>query len=184
MRNILISVAVFITLSLAGAYTYFSGKEYVVKITELQIQDTMQETLPLTKTYLFIFQITLDSPRVELINGSDRIKAGLDITLNIQLGNENKPLGGSADISGGVKYLSNEGSFYLTNPVIEQLSIQGVPQEYTDRVTNVVESALAEYYSTHPAYKLKAGDIKQAAAQLVLRDVIIENQELVITLGI
>ncbi len=184
MRKILISVIVVLALSAVGAYTYFSGKEYVVKITELQIQDKMQETLPFTKTYLFIFQITLDSPRVELINGSDRIKAGLDITLNIQLGSESKPLGGSVDASAGVQYVSNEGNFYLTNPVVEKLSIQGVPQEYTDRVTNVVESALAEYYSTHPAYKLKAGDLKQTAAKLVLRGVIIENQELVVTLGI
>jgi hypothetical protein len=184
LRNILIAVIVALALSVAGVYTYFSGKEYVVKVTELQIQDKMQETLPLTKTYLFIFQITLDSPRVELVNGSDRIKAGLDLTLNIQLGNENKPLGGSVDASGGVRYVSSEGSFYLTDPVVEHLTIQGVPQEYTDRVTKVVESALAEYYSTHPAYQLKAGDLKQAAAKLVLRGVIIENQELVVTLGI
>ena len=182
--TVLISVVVALTVAIAGAYMYFSGKEYVIKITELQIQEKMREALPLSKTYLFVFQVSLDSPRIELTNGSDRIRAGLDITMNVKLGNEDLPLGGSVDASGGVKYVSNEGSFYLTDPEVENLSIQGVPQQYADRVTQVVELALAEYYSAHPVYRLKTDDIKQATAKLVLKDVTIQNQELVVTLGI
>lgn len=155
----------------------------MIKITERQIQEKLQQTLPLKKSYLFIFGVTLDSPRIELINGSDRINAGLDIILNVQLGSENKPLCGSVDVSGGVRYVSNDGGFYLTDPVVEQLTIRGLPKEYTQRATKVIETVLTEYYSMHPVYKLKAGDIKQVATKLVLRKVIIENQELVVTLG-
>lgn len=184
MRNILIAAAIVLAVSITGAYFYFSGKEYVVRISESEIQEMMQEALPFTKTYLFIFKITLDNPRVELANGSDRIKAGLDIVLNIQLGKDGIPLSGSADLSGGVLYEPIDGSFYLTNIEVEQLSIQGVPEEYTDRVASVVGAALADYYSTRPAYQLESDDLKQAAALLVLRDVNIENNELIVTLGL
>lgn len=90
----------------------------------------------------------------------------------------------SVDLSGGVLYAANQGSFYLTNIEVEQLSIQGVSQEYTDRVPNLVDAALTDYCSSHLAYRLENGDFKQVAATLLLKDVIVENNELIVTLGI
>jgi len=184
MKSILVGAIVIILIAAAGAYFYFSGKEYVLKIPENEIQEKMAEKLPLTKSYLFIFQVTLDNPRVDLENGSERINAGLDVILNIKLSEEKLPLGGSIDVSGGIKYSPDEGAFYLANPIIEHFSIQGIPDKYIGKVTTVLGKALADYYVTHPVYKLKSGDAKQAAAKLVLKNVIVENEELVVTLGI
>ncbi len=43
---------------------------------------------------------------------------------------------------------------------------------------------MAKYYEENPIYTLRVTDAKQAAARMVLKDVIIENKELVVTLGI
>jgi hypothetical protein len=43
---------------------------------------------------------------------------------------------------------------------------------------------LAKYCVDRPVYTLKAGDVKRAAARLVLRGVTVENRELVVTLGL
>lgn len=184
MKEIAISLIVLLVVAVGGTVYYFSGKEYIFGFSASQIQEKLNEKLPLTKSYLFIFQVTLDNPRVSLEDGSSRVKAGLDIILNIQAGKEPKPLGGSMDVSGGIRYSSERGEFFLTDPIIERLAVQGIPDLYTDKVNSVLTKALAEYYASHPIYSLKAYDSKQAAAQLVLKNVVVEKGELVVTLGI
>jgi len=168
----------------AGTLYYFSGKEYVFRFTENQLQEKLDTKLPLTKSYFIIFQVTLDHPRITLINGSKRVNAGLDIILNIRLNNEKRPLGGSLDVSGGVIYLPDKGQFFLTDPLIENLSIQGIPENFTEKANIVLTKALAEFYTAHPIYTLRRTDVKRAVAKLVLKDVVIEKNELVATLGI
>ena len=140
--------------------------------------------MPFTNTYLLIFKITLDNPRVTLPESSSRVEAGLDVSLNIRIGDEPKSLGGSIDASGTPAYVPEEGAFYLTDPVIEDLAVQGVPDEHAAKVNDVLTKALAAYYAERPIYTLKETDIKQSIARLVLKRVIVENGELVITLGI
>ena len=184
MRKIAIALTVLLVVAVGGTVYYFSGKEYIFRFSANQIQEKINAKLPLTKSYLFIFQVTLDKPRVALEDRSRRVKAGLDIVLNIQAGNEPKPLGGSVDVSGGVRYSPQTAEFFLTDPIIERLAVQGVPELYTQKVNSVLTQALAEYYASHPIYTLKATDTKQAAARLVLKDVIIDKGELVVTLGL
>lgn len=168
----------------AGTYYYFFGKEYIVRLTEPEIQEKLEEKLPLTKTYLFIINVTLDNPRVNLQDGSSRVSAGLDVVFNITLNKNPKPLGGKVDASGGILYLAEKGQFFLTNPVVENLDVQGIPRQYTDKANIALSKALAEYYENHPIYTLHATDVKQAAARMILKNVIIENRELVVTLGL
>ncbi len=184
MKKVSSSSAFVLLISVSVVYFYFSGKEFVVRISEQTIQEKMAEKMPLSKIYFYIFQVTFDNTRVDLSNGSDRVNAGMDVILNIKLANENKPLGGSIDISGGIRYFPEEGQFYLAKPKIEDLSIQGVPEKYADKVRTVLGKALAEYYLKHPIYQFKSKNIKQSAAKLILKKVTIENQELVLFLGI
>ncbi len=179
------AVVVVVVLAIAaGAYFYFSGKEYTFRFTEDQLQEKLAKKLPFTKTYLLILVVTLDNPRVTLREGSSRVQAGLDVFLNIQIGEEPKPFGGSIDASGVPAYVPEEGAFYLTDPVIENLAVQGIPAKYAARVNSILTKAVARYYAERPIYTLKNTNIKQSAARLVLKGVIVENGELVITLGL
>ena len=101
MKKIAIIVGVLVLVSAIGAYFYFAGKEYELRFTESKIEEMLASKLPLTKTYLFIIQVTLDNPRVMLENGSNRVNAGMDVSLNITINNNADPLGGSIDVSGG-----------------------------------------------------------------------------------
>jgi hypothetical protein len=180
-------VTIFVLLVVAavgGGYYYFSGKEYVFRFSENQIREKLSTRLPLTKTYLLIFQVTLDNPRVSLLDNSKRVNAGLDIVLNIRFGGETRPLGGTIDASGEIKYVPATGQFFLTDPVIEHLAVHGIPDGYAEKVSSALTKALAAYYADHPIYSLTATDAKHAAARLVLKNVIVENHELVVTLGI
>jgi len=182
-RNFVVLLAVFIAVIL-GAYLYYSGKEFVVRISEAQIQDRINQKLPFNRSYLLIFEVGLDRPRVNLIENSNRVRAGLDLTLNISVGTAQLRLGGSLDASGGLKYVADRGEFFLSDPMIESLQVQGIPAKYIDRVRMVLIKALTEFYGEHPIYTLNFFDLKQAATRLVLKDVAVKDKELVITLGI
>lgn len=179
----IVAVVIFIAV-MPGTYYYFSGKEYVVHLSEPEIVGKLKKRLPLTRTCLFIIQVTLDNPRVLLENGSNRVEAGLDVVFNITLNKNSKPMGGTVDASGGIVYLAEKGQFFLTDPLVENLQARGIPDEYTNKVNIALTKALAEYYEKHPIYTWRATDAKQAVARMVLKDVIVDNRELVVTLGI
>ena len=179
-----IAIVILLIAAVVGTYFYFSGKEYIFRFSENQIHEKLAQKLPLTQKYLLIFEVTLDNPRVTLTNGSDRVSAGLDIILNIWVNKNTKPLGGTIDASGGVEYVSEKGEFFLTDPVVEHFAVQGIPDKYTEQVNKVLTKALNKYYETHPIYTLRPTDLKHAAARLILKNVIIENQQLIVTLGI
>lgn len=184
MSKIVVAVVGILLLAAAAAFFYFSGKEYTVRIPEEEIREKMNEKLPLTKTYFIFLDLTLDNPRVELKEGSNRVHAGLDATLNIKLNKNPKPLGGTIDASGGVEYRRESGEFFLTDPVIENLAIQGIPEKHTDKVKEAASKLLTKWYSENPIYSLSSLDTKRAAAKMLLKSVLVENKELVITLGI
>jgi len=168
----------------AGFYFFFHGRTYVFTFSEAQLQEQIGKRLPLTKTYFLIIQITLDHPRVALVEHTNHVKAGLDVQLNIHVGREEKALGGSVDVSGGVKYVPGKGQLFLTDPVIEQFSVQGVPEKLTAKVNDALTKFLGEYYAAHPLYTLRATDTKQALTRLLLREVIVRDKTLVVTLGL
>ena len=72
----------------------------------------------------------------------------------------------------------------MTEPVIERLELHGVPASYASKAKGVLTRAVAEYYSTQPIYSLEKTKAKHLAARLVLKDVVVQDGKLVITLGI
>ena len=167
-----------------GAYFYFSDKEYVFRFSEADLQDRLNAAMPVRKTYLFIFVIVLDNPRVTLIDGTERVHGGLDITLNLYREDVSVPLGGAIDVSGGIRYDSATGQLFLTDPAIEHVAVQGMPAGEAEIANKALTWALGEYYRERPIYTLSYTDVRQAAAKLVLKNVVVKNGELVITLGI
>lgn len=184
MRKTLPVLAAVLFIGVLGVFLYLQGKEYTFRFTETELQEKLAERLPIRKTYLFIFEVVLDEPRLALIEGLDRVNAGLDVTLNIYINDEPLPLGGEVDASGGVRYDAAEGQFFLTDPIIENLQVQGIPARYTDRVNSVLTKAIGEYYADRPIYTLDKSNVKTATAKLVLKDVVVENSVLIVTLGI
>lgn len=183
MKKSVFTATLLILLAGSSAYFYFSRREYVVRITETQIREKLESKLPITKHYFTIVELTLNNPRVALKNGTSRVTAGLDATLNITALPNPKPLAGTIDVSSGINYLAETGQFFLSNPKIEDLQIQGIPQILQTKVLEALSKALTEYFQKNPIYTLR-NNVKQAAVRMVLKSVKIENQELVITLGI
>lgn len=184
MNKIFLYIGGAIALAIFGLYLYFNDREYVVTIPEQTIRAKLNEKLPLSKTYLFIFDVSLDNPRIDLDSENNRIAIGLDVLLNIRVNDNDEPLGGSVDVSGTIKYISEDGAFYLNEPIIENLSIEGLSEKYKSKASTVVEKALTSFYSTRPIYTLKSSDVKQATAKMILKKLVVKEKSIVVTLGI
>jgi hypothetical protein len=184
MKKTIPVVVISILLLLGGLYYYYSGKGVVVRISEPEIISQLNKKLPLTKTYFFIIEVTLKNPRVTLVEGSSRVKAGIDVVLNIKVNHHKKPLGGTLDVSSGVKYVSDSGEFYLTDPIVESLGVQGIPEKHMDKVNKALSKMVQKYYEEHPIYTLRATDLKKSVARMVLKNVVVEDRHLVISLGL
>jgi len=167
----------------AAGYLYFANRDFQLRISEAQIQQKLADKLPHSKTYLGIFRLTLDNPRVKLLADSGRIRAGLDLQLASELGGR-EPLSGSVDLSGRLRYVADESQFYLADVKIEQLQLHGLADKQQRQARLAISAALGEYLSHHPIYRLKPGDFKQAAARLVVKDVRVSGDTLVVTMGL
>lgn len=171
-----------LALLAAGAWYYFNNGALRVAITKEEILQRLNEKLPLEKTYLYVFKVTFDSPRVELLETSKRINAGLDIALEITLLNESEPLRGSIDASAGVRYASAEGAFYLEEPTIETLELDGLPEQLAERAHSVLAQGLSSYFKSQPIYQLTERQ-SHKAAKAVLQDISIEADRIILHLG-
>jgi hypothetical protein len=183
MKKIALFGALILASILVAGCLYLPERDLSLHFTETQLQDKLNAKLPAPKTYLTIFNITLENAKVHLRNGSNKISIGLDVVLNLKGQGAYPPLVGKIEVSAGVAYVPETAQFFLVEPIMDSLSMQGIPKIYAEKVTSALSKALAAYYAEHPVYQLKSTDYKQAAARFVLKSVDVENQELVLKLG-
>ncbi len=183
MRIVVATIAILL-IAAVGAFYLLRDRDYVFRFSEPELRGKLDEQLPWSERYLFIFEVTLDNPRIDLIEGSDRVAGGVDATLNIYVNNNPKPLAGAVDLTGGVRYASEEGAFYLTDPVIEKVAIRGIPGAYANKANAALSSALSAFYRSRPIYKLDGTKAPHQATRLLLKDVVVKDEHLVVTLGL
>lgn len=74
--------------------------------------------------------------------------------------------------------------FFLDDADVVRLDIQGIPQQWEEKVTAVASKAARELHATKPVYTLEAKDAKTAAAKMLLKGFEVRDQEIHVTLGI
>jgi len=183
-RRSIILVICALALVLAGSVWYFHDKRFVVVITQKQIDEALQSKFPVTKKHLLLFQIIYSNPHVSLLPDANRIEVGLDAVLNIGFREQSKNVNGTAVATTGLAYRSETYQFFLSEPELKKLSIQGIPQEHVDKVTSLASSTLSDYLQKHPIYTLKAKDMKTATVKFLLKDVQVKSNEVHATLGL
>ena len=184
MKTVIASLLLALLLLGMAGYLFYSGKSYEVRISRAQIEQKLAEKMPIQKTYLYIFDLTLDNPRVALGKNNGLIQAGLDIRLKILGRGESREFTGSVDASGALKYVAGDGQFYLSGLVIDKLSVEGLDPQKTAKLRGILQTALGEYLAARPIYTLQGDEFKGIAAKLVLRDVAVSDDALLVTLGL
>lgn len=184
MKKPLTIAVLVVVVALVGAFVHFKGRRYQVVIPQEKIDSMLSERFPATKEYLIIFSITYSNPRVTLLEDEDRVRLGLDATINFKLDDQPKQLGGGATVTCGIRYDSETQEFFLDDAVFERLEVEGVPEKWLKKVHEVASEAAREFVQSKAVYRLEAKDAKTAAAKLALKDFEVREQEIHVWLGL
>lgn len=183
-RTLIITGLVLIVVMVTAGVVALKGERFSLVLTEEQIQQRLDARFPVTKRYLLVIGLTFSEPKVELAEGSDRIGFGVTTAVNLTVGGATKPLGGRAAISSGLRYDPQDFSFYLDDPRIESLHVQGIPVAYIEQVNEGALALAQERINRTKIHTLRPDQFQQAAARLVLKEVTVTDGRLVITLGL
>ena len=170
------------------AILFVWGRTYTVVLTETQLTESLNEKFPFEKKYLSIFKLRFSNPKLQLLTGSNRIDFGCDVTTNIPSGTgpeaDAGSISGTARLSGSLRYEATDAAIYVDDPQVEELRILGLSDKLTEKLTKTVRKAAKEFLSRAPLYRLKPTDVKTTAAKLILKNAVIKDKTLILTLGV
>lgn len=181
-RTLVVACAILLATA-AAAYHFARGGSVVLAFTEAELQQRVAALPPYTRTYLGVVRVTVEDPRVSLVDGAGRVRAGSDVEVEAGIGARTAALGGSVEASAGIRYDPETGAFHLTDVEVERIDLPGLPEAHAPRVRDAVSRALRAYYDRHPVYTLRPTDTRRAAARLLLKDVTVRGDRLLLTLG-
>jgi len=173
MKKILL-VILFLYSSTGLAFTY------TLELSEPELQDKANALMPLEKKKFFITTI-LTNPTIDLVNGSEDINLTTDVQVKAP-GN----LSGSGVVSfiGSIRYQNESGSFYFDNLRVVSLEIEQLPKEALPKVQKVLEFVAKKFLAVKPVYTFKDNNLKHKLAKAALKSVRIENEKLLVLLGV
>jgi hypothetical protein len=145
MKRFLIIAGILVVALLAGTLLYFHGRRYHVTITQAQIDEALRTRFPLTKSHLLIFRITYSNPRLKLLPDTNRVEVGMDAELNLRTDGEPRSLAGSAVVTAGLLYRDDTKQFFLSDPKLNELRIQGLPQQHLEKFTPFASTVLLRH---------------------------------------
>ncbi len=171
-RNLLFLILLSISqLTLAFSYT--------MEIPEQEIQKKVSAMMPVEKQKLFA-TIKVSDARVRLIKESDEIGVGANLEVSAPGGIKST---GQVKLKGSINYDASKGAFYLDNPVIENIAIDQLPEQFHPQVKQLTQVAIGNALARYPVYQFKDSDIKHKAAKAVLKSVAVKKDKLLVTLG-
>lgn len=182
MKKLFIAGAIPLLLLVILAILVLSTKEYVIVLSQEQLQQKLDDVFPIEKKYLVALTVTLSNPVLNLHEGANRIDFRVDAATKVPL--KEHPLKGSGQLSGGIRFDPQEGKFYLDDSRIDELTIEALPDKYADKLKTAASLGVRQFLNRRPIYTLKDSDIKHSIAKLVLKNVIVEKGALKITLGL
>ena len=179
----------FVLLALIGVVAiatlvYFKGRRYEVVISQEMIDGALAERYPVSKRYLILLRITFSEPVATLLPDSNRVRVGMGAELDFKRGDQDQRVGGSVSVLTGIRYSSEQHQFFLDDPQIEKVELQGVPPEFADRVASGVLAISKEHLESLPIYTLRADDAKKSIARLLLKEFQVRDGAIYLTLGI
>jgi len=174
-RRILISL---LALAVLGGCAVFLAQQYgdklAIELTEQDLQTRLATRFPIQNCALVIVCIDITSPKLKLVENSDRIALSADIAATVL----QRRYAGVLAFSGKVRYVAQEGEFFLDDIEIHRLDLEGVPANYTEMLRSRGPAVLRSVLATKPIYTLKADNAQQRLARLAVRDVRVVNGKL------
>jgi hypothetical protein len=169
---------IFIFLSFVSQLVF--ALDYTHEITQQEIQEKVSAFMPIEKKKYFV-TVKVLNPKIDLIKTTDEIGIFANIEVIAPGGIKGS---GEVMIKGTLDYGPKEGSFYFKNPTIISLVIDKIPHKFIPKIQGIVQKALSMAMAVYPVYTFKDDNLKHTLAKAVLKSLKVENEKLVLTLGV
>jgi hypothetical protein len=158
------------------AYAFSYTKEF----TEVELQEKVEGMMPLEKKKFFV-TVIITEPKLDLIEGSNEFGIQTHIEAIAPGGIKGN---GLTNITGSISYKPDEGAFYMDNPVIVDLKINGIAEKYHPKIKKIAQAIVSKFLSSRPVYKLRDDNLKHKLAKATLDSVLVQNEKLLVTLSV
>lgn len=162
MKYLLIGLCIFAPLAYA----------YDLVVTEEQIQTTLNDRLPFARQSQFM-TLTIQRADIDLLGNGSRVGMVNDFILTTTVGLQSR---GTITAEGDVRFDDGEDSFYIDNPQVIDVDIEGIPAMYRNSVINLAQQTLAPAISGQPVYTL-TDDGEQKLAKMLLKEMTISEDD-------
>lgn len=166
-----------LSLIVANSANAFS---YTKTFTEEELQARLESVMPIERKKFFL-TVVVSEPALALI--SDENKLGIEATIQATV-----PGGfsgsGRANVVGSIDYNAEEGAFYIREPEVVSLSINGIPERHHNSVKAFAQTLLATSLSAYPVFRFQDDNLKHKLAKSTLESVVVENQKLLVKLRV
>lgn len=153
-----------------------------INLSENQIESQMSGYFPYHKEALMgNLKLDLSQPDLILKEGSNRA----ELAINSVVTTAGTAWPGKLTFSFGLDYAEDTGTFYLVEPRLEKMAMDGVPAAVTSSFTQYMLPLLQQYLTRVPVYTLKAdASTGQNIARRTLKKIAIRDKSLQVTLGV
>ena len=148
---------------------------YDMVVTEEQIQTTLNQRLPFARQSQFL-TLTIERADIDLQGQGNRVGMVNDFILTTTVGLQSR---GTITAEGDVRFDDAEDSFYIDNPQVIDVDIEGMPPMYRNSVIKLAQQTLAPAISGQPVYTL-TDDGEQKLAKMLLKEMTISEDEVVL----
>jgi hypothetical protein len=151
---------------------------YTLEISEHELQNKLSAMMPMERKFL-VASVIISNPEVKLLKVSNKISIFSNITVIAPDGAKKT---GRIQFTGNLIYDAPQAAFYFKNPVIENLEIDHLPEQYAPDIKQIVQLALGHAMALYPVYTLQDSDLRQKYVKSVLETVTVNDGKLQVTL--
>lgn len=149
-----------------------------IRLTENDIQQQLQALMPLHHQQGPLLMV-IDEPSLTLLADSNRIGLRVRMQLTSSLGLQSR---GWLSASSGIRYEREEYAFYLQNPELTEIHIEGMSPALQMQIKPLIETWLLPALSQQPMYRLREDDMMEAMARNMLQSITVEHDAVVLRL--
>lgn len=131
-----------------------------VEISRDELLAKMGKQFPMTKRVMKLLDVSAALPRLDLQGDKNRVALGVDLTAReLIMGGEHK---GQVVLSFGLRFEPKDLSIRLTQPRIEQVMVDGLPQVYQRALSTLGAQLVEDSLNDYVVHQLKPEDLRTA----------------------
>ena len=156
------------------------AQAYTLTMTQKDLQKMTEVWFPIRQATA-IGDVKLSSPKILLTKDSDRLSFAVNIRLEMP---DQYIAKGDCVIDGELDYNAERGEFYLREPRLLKLSVDGLPSSYESIVMSVISDLTQQQIPLIIVYRLDNQAIGQASVLRTLKSVHVHKGQVIVELGL